>query len=115
MSARAIHVAGTRLLIALKRDTLAIAKALKAMDVVAVHGAMEIAWTGPPPTLAATDPALFKALRDGGTQFFLKGYAVLDRHTFREAALAKLEGRRHPFLDEHDRIAQKRAVLPSIV
>lgn len=111
MSARAIHVAGTRLLIALQRDTLAIAKALKAMDVVAVHGAIEIAWTGPPPTLAATDPALFKALRDGGTQFFLKGYAVLDRQTFREAALAKLEGRKHPLLDEYKRIAQKRAAL----
>lgn len=109
MSAREIHVAGVRLLVLLKKDPLAIAKALTAMDVVALHGAAEIAWSGPPPALAATDPALYKALRDGATLFFLKGYAVLDRDTFRDAAQARLEGRSHPLLDQYEALVHKRA------
>lgn len=86
MSAREIHVAGTRLLVSLKTDPLAIAKALKRRDAVALSGAAEIAWRSPDPKLAATDPALYKALRDGATAYFLKGYAVLDRQRLREAA-----------------------------
>lgn len=79
MSSREIHVAGVRLLISLRSDPLAIAKALIARDVIALHGAAEIAWRRPDPRLAATDPALYKALSDGVTAFFLKGYAVLNR------------------------------------
>lgn len=109
MSARTIHVAGTKLLISLKRDPLAIAKALHAMDVVALHGAAEIAWSGPDPKLAATDPALFKALRDGGTLFFLKGYGVLNRKSLRDAALARLTGVPHHILQAHERVRAKKA------
>ncbi|PZN93812.1 MAG: hypothetical protein DCF30_21180 [Hyphomicrobiales bacterium] len=92
MSEREIHVAGTRLLIALKTDPLAIAKALKRRDAVALSGAAEIAWRSPDPKMAATDPALYKALRDGATAYFLKGYAILDRGRMKEAALQSLAG-----------------------
>ncbi|MBW4656634.1 MAG: hypothetical protein KME20_26860 [Kaiparowitsia implicata GSE-PSE-MK54-09C] len=93
MSAREIHVAGVRLLVSLKTDRLAIAKAIKARDVVALHGAAEIAWSRPDPSLAATDPALFKALSDGVTAFFLKGYAILNRDTLAERAKQALAKR----------------------
>jgi hypothetical protein len=85
-----IHVAGTKLLVSLERDPLAIAIALKRRDAVALSGAAEIAWEGPNPKMAATDPALYKALRDGATAYFLKGYAVLDRNRLREAAQKQL-------------------------
>ncbi|MCP4560192.1 MAG: hypothetical protein GY873_27890 [Bosea sp.] len=94
MSAREIHVAGVRLLVSLKKDQLAIAKALIARDVVALHGATEIAWKRPDPRLAATDPALYKALSDGVTAFFLKGYAVLNREKLAAEAAAELLRRR---------------------
>lgn len=103
MLTREVHVAGTRLLVDLKKDPLSIAKALHDMDVVALHGAAEIAWTGPDPKLAATDPALFKALREGRTLFFLKGYAVLNRDMLRELALARLRGVVHPLIKAHER------------
>ena len=93
MSAREIHVAGVGLLTSLKNDPLAIAKALIERDVVALHGAAEIAWRRPDPRLAATDPALYKALSDGVTSFFLKGYAVLDRERLASEASKALSYR----------------------
>lgn len=58
--------------------------------VVALHGAAEIAWNRPDPRLAVTDPALYKALSDGVTDFFLKGYAVLNREKLAAEAAAVL-------------------------
>lgn len=91
ISAREIHVAGTGLLASVRTNPLAIAKAFHSRDFVSLHGAAEIAWNGPPPALATTDPALFEALRCGGTPFFLKGYAILDRSKLTALAIEQLE------------------------
>lgn len=79
MMQRKIHVSGTQLLLSLHRDNLAIAKALKEQNYIALHGATEIAWSGPDKSLAITDPPLYKALSYSITMFFMKGYAILSR------------------------------------
>lgn len=95
MSHRAIHVAGTQLLLHLLRNRLALADALVARDYISLSGAAEIAWTGPAHDMAMTDPPRYRALRAAVSLFFLKGYGCMDRQSLATKAaeqIAKTKG-----------------------
>ena len=61
------------------KDELLIARLLKEHKWAELAAVAEVAEQDADPTLAQTDPALYKALRDAVTLYNLKGYRVLDR------------------------------------
>lgn len=78
MTAREMHVAGVALLIRSLTDRLAVARALKDRDFVALAGASALAHAGVSPALAAKDPARYRALSHAVMLFHLRGHTVLD-------------------------------------
>ena len=71
-------VGGTSLLLSLLKDDLAIAKAIRSKNYHDLHAAALIAAKGLSPSVAMTDPAQYKAIREATTIFYLKGYRCLN-------------------------------------
>ena len=78
MNKREQWVSGVSLLREYLRDDLALARALRERRWSDLLAAAELANNGVDPTLAVTDPVLYKALRDATTKYFLRGYGCLD-------------------------------------
>lgn len=87
-----LAAAGEKLLIRSLSDGLAIAKAIKDRDYVALAGATALAAIGPPSQLALADPLRYRRLRKAITLFYSKGYELLDLESL--VALATDTGRR---------------------
>ena len=92
-SSRDIRAAGERLLIRLASDSLALAKAVGRRDVESLAGAAWIASREVPTSMAMTHPARYRALRNGVTQYYSKGYGILDLDTLARAAAAAMAAR----------------------
>ncbi|GAB4361719.1 MAG: hypothetical protein Kow00114_16470 [Kiloniellaceae bacterium] len=69
---------GVRLLRDYLHDDLVLARTLRERRWSDLLAAVEIANTEIDPSIAVTDPALYKTLRDAVTKFFLRGYGCLD-------------------------------------
>lgn len=83
MSKREQWVTGVSLLREYLRDDLVLARALRERRWSDLLAVVEIANKGIDPSLAVTDPALYKALRDATTKFFLRGYGCLDARSLK--------------------------------
>ena len=83
MNKRERWVAGVSLLREYLRDDLALARTLRERRWFDLLAAVELANKDVDPSLAVTDPALYKALRDAITKFFLRGYGCLDARLLR--------------------------------
>lgn len=92
---RETWVTGTDLLRRLLKNDLTIAKAIKESRYDDLHAAAVVAASGVCHSMAATDPAAYKAIRDAITLYHLKGYRRLD-----VAALKALADRRRQTSDE---------------
>ena len=75
---REIWTTGVAMLRQYIKDDLAIARALKERRWSDVRAAAIVARADADPRLAATDPVLYKTLRDAITKFNLRGYGGLD-------------------------------------
>jgi hypothetical protein len=91
MSERALSVAGQALLIRSLKEKHAIARAIKARDVVALAGAAMIAKRDLSAADAMTDPARYRALRQAITQFHLNGYGAMNVEALKKRAAVALE------------------------
>jgi len=78
MTSRDRWVTGVGLLLRSLQEDLAIARALKERRWAELAAVAEIAQRDVDPKLAATDPALYRALRDALTLYHLRGYHALD-------------------------------------
>lgn len=91
MTERSVSAAGEALLIRSLTEPLAIARAIKAKDVVALAGAAAIAQQDLKPSDAMTDPARYNALRRAITLFHLKGYGAMNADALKERATRVLQ------------------------
>jgi hypothetical protein len=73
-----LRAAGEELLIRSLNDGLAIAKAIKNRDYIALAGATALAAVGPPKRLALADSRRYRRLQKAITLFYAKGYELLD-------------------------------------
>ena len=69
---------GSRMLRAMLRDDLVVARAIRERRYRDLHAVAVAAAAGVDHRLAATDPVAYKAIRDGITLYHLKGYRCLD-------------------------------------
>ncbi|MFO1117713.1 MAG: hypothetical protein U1E28_18685 [Beijerinckiaceae bacterium] len=93
MTSPELRAAGEELLIRSLYDGLAIAKAIKDRDYVALAGASALAAVGPPSQLALADPLRYRRLRKAITLFYAKGYEVLDIEALLKLASGAGSGR----------------------
>jgi hypothetical protein len=86
MTNREQWVTGTGLLLEFLGDDLVLARAIRDRRWSALLAAAELANGEIDATLAVTDPALYRALRDAVTKYHMRGYGCLDVASLRGKA-----------------------------
>ena len=87
--ARRRWVIATALLKEFHRDHLVIPRALKQRRWEELAAVADLAWTDVDKSLALTDPALYRTLREAITLFHIKGWGALDRQKLNEMAASQ--------------------------
>jgi hypothetical protein len=90
MSDREIKAAGEALLLKFATDPLAIPRAIKAKDFVSLAGIADIASREVSPSMALLHPARFRVMRRAISDYYVRGYALLDKDVLKRRALAQI-------------------------
>ena len=93
MSSREINSAGEKLLSEFLHESLAIPRAIRSRDYIALAGAAQIASKPVDGQMALVNSARFCGLRSAITMFFLHGYGILDQVELTNRANSIIEKR----------------------